>query len=183
MIMLRMSITLNELNKNNDRMLKYIETIDDPIIKLTLEEGWTYLQKHTTNGNIPSNTTHEFVLMKDPYNNTDVQIDKNIAPLIKRLWKLNIYTLLSCEDNVPANYIWICMSIEDADLFLSCMCKHNKNKNFTWRMNNDWIFNAHYEYDFYSKRCSNNDVNIRFPKDDYKIICRLLDKAISQPKK
>lgn len=36
-----------------------------------------------------------------------VLVDANIAPLLKKLWRLGFTTYLSCQDNVPEGYAWI----------------------------------------------------------------------------
>lgn len=47
-------------------------------------------------------------------------VDELIAPLVLNLWKQGILTHLSCQDNVPKGWIWLCFcSAEDAERFLS----------------------------------------------------------------
>ncbi len=48
---------------------------------------------------------HKQVLIEE--NGMRAEVDENIAPLIRELWKLHILTLMSCEDNVPEGWIWI----------------------------------------------------------------------------
>ena len=50
----------------------------------------------------------------------DIDIDINIKKLIKLIWKCDIDTNNSCENNVPKNYIWICFdSFSDFYNFMS----------------------------------------------------------------
>jgi hypothetical protein len=46
-------------------------------------------------------SNHETVKIKG------IPIDKNIAELIREIWKANIITYNSCENNVPSGYVWI----------------------------------------------------------------------------
>ncbi|AYV84193.1 MAG: hypothetical protein Hyperionvirus19_17 [Hyperionvirus sp.] len=49
--------------------------------------------------------SHETVVL-DFFGN-EVEIDKKISQLIQELWKADIITRLSSEDNVPEGYVWI----------------------------------------------------------------------------
>jgi hypothetical protein len=71
------------------------------------------------------------------YNGYIVRIDKKIAHLMQEIWKAGIHTCNSCEDNVPAGYIWIEFSdSKDIKKFLiycflvinvTILCKINGN--------------------------------------------------------
>ena len=41
------------------------------------------------------------------HNGQGIDIDENIAPMIELLWGLGINTMMSCENNIPLEYIWI----------------------------------------------------------------------------
>lgn len=61
---------------------------------------------------------HKTKLIK--YKDMEAEVDCGIADLILNLWKLDIYTVLSCENNVPENYVWIqFMTAMDAEAFLN----------------------------------------------------------------
>ncbi|VBB18889.1 hypothetical protein YASMINEVIRUS_1421 [Yasminevirus sp. GU-2018] len=63
---------------------------------------------------------HRTVDVFNPFYQQNVKIDKKIAPLIKAMWDLKIRTLNSCEDNVPAGYVWIEFETsEDVRMFLN----------------------------------------------------------------
>ena len=53
-----------------------------------------------------SNPIHKTILVKY-FNITEYEIDEEIAELFPYLWNNKIETSLSCQDNVPKNYIWI----------------------------------------------------------------------------
>jgi hypothetical protein len=57
-----------------------------------------------------SKHSHETIPLRCPFYDDDEEypeIDKNISELISELWKNNIETSMSCENNVPENYVWI----------------------------------------------------------------------------
>ena len=64
---------------------------------------------------------HKVVTVK--VDKKSAEIDEKIAPLIKRLWELDIATLFSCEES-PNEYIWIeFASPTDAENFLNFAIK------------------------------------------------------------
>jgi hypothetical protein len=79
---------------------------------------------------------HETVLVT--VGNESANIDKNIAPLIEGLWKLNIDTLLSCENN--NGKVWIDFtSVYDAENFLNIVAKYSEGLNSMYnRIRNEW---------------------------------------------
>ncbi|MBL8020258.1 MAG: hypothetical protein JNM27_11380 [Leptospirales bacterium] len=49
-----------------------------------------------------------------------VHIDCRIAPLVQQIWAAQMYTFNSCEDNIPAGYVWIQFAcFIDIESFLS----------------------------------------------------------------
>lgn len=53
------------------------------------------------------------------YGDQEADVDKQIAPLIKGMWKAGIETYQSCQDN-PAGWVWIqFMSSHELEKFLS----------------------------------------------------------------
>ena len=68
-------------------------------------------------------STHRQVSVWNPFFKENVNVDEGIAPLLEALWKRNIDTALSCQENKPG-IIWICFTfIEDADKFLRIVMK------------------------------------------------------------
>ncbi len=54
------------------------------------------------------------------YGEMTAKVDEMIAPLILNLWKLDILTFMSCQDNNPKGWIWIDFAApQDAQRFLS----------------------------------------------------------------
>jgi len=63
------------------------------------------------------------------YEEMSAEIDVNIANLILLCWKLNIFTFLSCEDNVPSGWIWINFcSAQDLEKFISIISSNRDNE-------------------------------------------------------
>ncbi|ARF11182.1 hypothetical protein Klosneuvirus_1_39 [Klosneuvirus KNV1] len=112
-----------------------------------------------------------------------IDIDKNIAPLIKELWKAHIDTMNSCENNIPIDYIWIEFSSEtDYNQFIEIiLLDENYGDDRTQRIlgisNNiykSWYKDIHHDVFFDDKDgvINNviNSVSLRFPKDDYEFV-------------
>lgn len=67
---------------------------------------------------------HDTISVYNPIQREYIDIDTNIAPLIEHLWLNNISTDMSCENNVPADHIWIYFStVNDLELFLEIVFK------------------------------------------------------------
>ena len=63
---------------------------------------------------------HEQVILEHPHTGEEIAVDRGLAPLLAALWKWNIETLNSCENNVPPDYMWIeFASSADAENFLA----------------------------------------------------------------
>lgn len=96
---------------------------------------------------------HKTILLKDPHGEM-VLIDKNIVELIKYIWKANIETLNSCENNRPKNYIWIQFAGEkDLKKFLNILFIGIDYHNDIYQRAcvkcyyriNDWIYHINWE--------------------------------------
>jgi hypothetical protein len=73
---------------------------------------------------------HETITLRLEKYNTNVKIDKKIAPLISELWKANIMTSNSCENNVPDEFIWIQFEdLRDYKKFLNIIFLHERCDN------------------------------------------------------
>ena len=63
-------------------------------------------------------TKHRQVKVYCPFMKESIEVDEGIAPLLKGLWELRIYTFMSCEDNID-NRVWIeFASSDDVEEFL-----------------------------------------------------------------
>lgn len=135
-------------------------------------------------------------------NGISAEIDKKIAPLIKRLWELDINTFNSCENNVPEGWVWIEFeSAIHAEDFLNIVAEYDEDRNSLynrirqeWDSDEDslfWQYNVHPkdwgveqipdENDEYLEERFTGEssfifsFSIRFPQSDLKEIMRRLD--------
>jgi hypothetical protein len=128
------------------------------------------------------------------YGDIEADIDERIAPLILELWKADIVTALSCQNN--NNRIWIeFLSARDAEKFLNIVgaVYERAPESLYNRITNVWVpenerrwLNKFWEYDAHptdwsvsqngehEERDSEVDfsfsISIRFPKSDLAII-------------
>lgn len=139
---------------------------------------------------------HETVKLQH-FTNYDIDIDKNIAELVKYIWQCRIDTDCSCENNVPRGYIWICFSTSnDAERFLKIVTKDDDGSELYARIldgipgttPNAWIYDLNIvdrDYDEESGRLYNElyiSVSIRFPQSDYEWVCEKFREYLSQNK-
>lgn len=87
---------------------------------------------------------HKTVEIFNPFYEENVKVDEKIAPLIKIMWDLGIGTFMSCENNNPENYMWICFDTaydyEDAmQILLDVRSEHDT---FVDTALNLWIFST-----------------------------------------
>lgn len=68
------------------------------------------------------------------------EIDEKIAPLIKKLWELEIRTSNSCEDNVPEGWVWIeFWDTTNAEKFLNIVAEYSEDRNSLYnRIRQEW---------------------------------------------
>lgn len=133
------------------------------------------------------------------------EIDCMIAPLIKRLWELELYTGLSCEDNFPDKYIWV--QFFDgviASLFLQAVADYSDREyynritgewddpeeEFLWKYStgvDDWGIG--YDYDEEDNiveehaPIKNNfsfPISVRFPQKDLNKVMTMLNKTTKE---
>lgn len=79
------------------------------------------------------------------YKDLSADVDENIADLILNLWKLDIVTLNSCENNVPQDWVWIeFLSAIDAESFLNIVAnEYSDDYNSLYnRIKNAWDGNT-----------------------------------------
>lgn len=64
----------------------------------------------------------------------EADVDEELADLILNLWKINIFTFLSCQDNVPKGYVWIDFSsASDAEEFLNIIAEYDEDINSVYQ--------------------------------------------------
>jgi hypothetical protein len=63
-------------------------------------------------------------MMTQPGRRASVEIDKEIAPLIKATWALGIETFASCQDFQATGDIQVVMSHDDLRLFLTVVARN-----------------------------------------------------------
>jgi hypothetical protein len=51
---------------------------------------------------------HKQVKIYNPFYKCNIDVDIKLAKLLSGLWKHNIETNNSCQDNVPKGYVWLC---------------------------------------------------------------------------
>jgi hypothetical protein len=103
-----MSFDINELNDNKKKIDALIKRTKNPLIKNMIKYGYNNAIKNTVNNQskrFNGGPHHKVVDLE--YHGNKVKIDTKIAPLISELWKAGINTSNSCEDNVPANFVWV----------------------------------------------------------------------------
>lgn len=96
---------------------------------------------------------HKQTAILDPASSQMVEVDEEIAPLLKAIWNLGIETCNSCQENKPG-IIWIeFLLAEDAEAFLICVISGldpvNSPEADDWLysriigQNGGWQYNAH----------------------------------------
>jgi hypothetical protein len=149
---------------------------------------------------------HKKVSLFNPFLEKHLDIDKNIAELIECLWKLDIETTNSCENNVPTDYVWIeFFSGADAETFLEIIGKHiYKDKadkyeedDLYQRMKrpadeppNQWLYSC--ELGDCNESIINDDlvmddefggfsisISVRFPQKDYLVVLNALKQELN----
>lgn len=74
-------------------------------------------------GEWPSPPTHRAIHVKVGTREGD--IDAKIAPLIRELWKADVDTVLSCQNN-PAGWVWICFDgCDSCERFLNILAEYD----------------------------------------------------------
>lgn len=104
---------------------------------------------------------HKTKLIK--YKDMEAEVDENIADLILNLWKLNIMTVLSCENNVPDDFVWIeFMSVTDAEEFLNIAAGSYSDDVHSMynRIRQAWSENDDDDDDFWLYNVNIDDMNV-----------------------
>ncbi|WP_347839603.1 hypothetical protein [uncultured Draconibacterium sp.] len=124
---------------------------------------------------------HETVKVYNPEFHEFIEIDKEIAELIKALWEKGIVTYNSCQENKPG-IIWIDFPYYDGETFLNILCSRHydhiyesivlANYQSEWRLDvvpNDLseFINENDEVETEGPPEIVLSLSIRFPKKDY----------------
>jgi hypothetical protein len=72
--------------------------------------------------------------LQDPHDQTcvtlptgkKISVDTGLAPLLQNMWKTGIETRMSCENNVPKNYLWLHFDAENAQKFVQHVVNYCK---------------------------------------------------------
>jgi hypothetical protein len=141
------------------------------------------------------------------WNNWEAEVDCKIADLVLNLWKLDLFTYLSCENNVPKNYVWIqFIDAFSAERFLDIVAnewqEESEHDSLYWRVRAEqgytdlkyWKFdaclddlNTHLEVDEndeYAWEVStgkpqfNFAMSVRFPQSDLKVVEKAVAEAV-----
>jgi hypothetical protein len=132
------------------------------------------------------------------YDGKLINIDENIAELIKLIWACGIHTINSCEDNIPSGYIWIHFAhMVDMRKFYQCIFNgidagSGPDRDVFGRaVNNDpftpgkWYTKFNAEIDWQSKNVITDidfNVSVRFPQSDCEFVCSKLKKYLENLK-
>ena len=71
------------------------------------------------------------------------EIDEDLAPLIQALWRSGVRTYMSCQDNAPEGYAWICFpDAGEAERFMAiAIPRHQPEEGSIYdRARNVWDF-------------------------------------------
>lgn len=131
----------------------------------------------------------------------EAEVDEKLADLILNLWKLNINTVMSCQNNEPKNYVWIMFaSVIDAELFMNTVAEFAGGKTSVYQkmmlnwenVKNEWMYGASpidlgVTYtegkDFVDEEFSGMhnivfSVSVKFPSKHLKFVENKIEKAV-----
>lgn len=150
---------------------------------------------------------HHQVKVYCPFMKETIEVDEGIAPLLEGLWNLDIYTIMSCEDNID-DRVWIEFeSSDDVEEFLrwisNCVEGHDEaptdlmERIAGYHFKNDGTFDEkNWDYDVVVNDLSDIadgkdadhspsdfavSISVRFPRSDYEFVrCAIESGVISQ---
>ncbi len=134
------------------------------------------------------------------YKNMEADIDVDIADLILNLWKLQIRTVNSCQDNVPRGFVWIEFAYASgAERFLTFVAEYSEDPYSVYRrMYGDttapkgWRYRPHLEdfgvdiavindtvsETFEGSHGFNFSMSVRFPRSDLKYVKERISESL-----
>ena len=140
--------------------------------------------------------------IKIEYSGRRANVDCKIAKLILMCWQCGIDTDLSCENNVPKNWIWICFhTARDAERFISIVGVDKENEIYDriyqeWdiKSRKKWRYNINLcdlsqdfvpdekgecvEIKSLGPSCALMSVSIRFPYSDLKYVEKMFENKL-----
>lgn len=198
-----MKISEEEFKENENAILKDIKNEKNLVKKEILKAGLCSLRKSfecsLCHKSKPDN--HEKVKLQCSVLECDIDIDKNIAPLISELWLREVHTTNSCENN--NGYVWIefddLMDIKD---FLSFVFEGQKYGHNGDKLFNDsklsWVYSTRIEdsnmvydevngqdfiYNPFKRINPIMSISVRFPIDHYEEVYSRVKNNIIKTKK
>ena len=171
----------------NNTKLQFLKAVAEMIKDIHLtefisEDALHNLKFHIAYGSNPNE--HYTIPVFNHVHNEYIDIDKNIAPLIELIWLNDIATSLSCENNVPNNYIWITFETpHDLELFLEIVFKDTDQGNDFYDRgfpgfgkNNGWYYNtvADRKNEAIHDMAVSLSMSVRFPQSDYNTVLNKL---------
>jgi hypothetical protein len=183
-----------------DEILSKIKNMDNHNLDILLQKINVEIEKIKWSSSKKNKLKHKTIKVKHP-DGDEIDIDKNIAELIDCLWKLDIMTFNSCQNNYINGYIWIeFSSYEDLMLFMNTVIvntdtlthhrilygRHHEDK--VWFHKINYVDSTIYDDDEDSSSFSSNETiyllppgfSVRFPKTDYKMILNIMKNKIKQ---
>lgn len=146
---------------------------------------------------------HKARLIK--WKDQEAEIDIEIADLILNLWKLELDTFNSCQDDVPRGFVWIQFaSAYDAEMFLNYVSEYSEEPNSVYgRITRawgdptdlDWLYTPHIEDYGVDEKVMDDDtilstftgqheiqfsISVRFPHSDLAFVEKRIRKALNQ---
>lgn len=178
----------NDIESNIDATRYYVDKIIGAIrsLKKFDSDDCAAILYEINSLNIITHNSHQTKKVYNRYTNTYISIDENIADLVKWIWSNGIMTCNSCEDNVPAGYVWIeFQTSNDLRLFLDIVFEDVnfeddlyirafvdfKYRKDAWMIDTDVYRNE----DSARKEISVN-VSLRFPSKDVPFIQEKLER-------
>ncbi len=104
----------------------------------------------------------------------DMMVDEKIAPLVLLLCKMGMPVINSCEDDIPANYVWIELkNIDDITRIINILFVNRTKVDTLYKKYKYWKINTN----MYNLSSDNQlklklSLNWKFPKSDYDEIYR-----------
>jgi hypothetical protein len=132
---------------------------------------------------------HKQIKVYNPIYEDEIDVDEKLAPLLKKLWSNQIDTCLSCQDNVPKGYVWLCFeTTTDFEIFINMIyswLEKNKEYEMIERISSGNLRdNDHWDFKFCIDKNSDSDceeipldinVSVRFPFKDLEILEKVFE--------